>query len=355
MTHCQHPSAIRRFVALVVVSCIVACAAPALAGVTVSPSNIDFGLQPGWMFGNSGMPPDYYQLLQWPPFPQVVTTDHRVVEFTNTGPEVVRILGFVQHGLFMAPTCYGTCNVIFPRLVCTNNEYSFASYSFPIVVAAGEVCQFTVYHASNGLGPKSGSLDILTDLPNSPHTVSSTSVEGTNLYVADTVSSGEIAMVRFDNSPVDRCPMVVAEWLPVPGAPGSVGTTGLPSGAFVPFGVFHFETSQCVPNATRSVDFDFVRNLPAGTQLWAYGKTAANNTPHWFVIPATIEARRASFSLTDGVAGDADLTANGLFVSYLAFVFPASQEVHRVPTLTPAALALLGLCIAGLGFWYRKQ
>jgi hypothetical protein len=53
--------------------------------------------------------------------------------------------------------------------------------------------------------------------------------------------------------------------------------------------------------------------LPAGTAYWKYGPTPSNSAAHWYSLAAAIiNGNTASFSVTDGGEGDADLTANGV-------------------------------------------
>jgi hypothetical protein len=60
------------------------------------------------------------------------------------------------------------------------------------------------------------------------------------------------------------------------------------------------------------------------------------------VLPATIAANTATFSITDGALGDDDLAANGTVVDQGGPGAPAG-ELRQVPTLSEWAMGLMAL------------
>jgi trimeric autotransporter adhesin len=90
--------------------------------------------------------------------------------------------------------------------------------------------------------------------------------------------------------------------------------------------------------------------LPAGTQYWKYGPTAAQPTPHWYTLPATIAGNTATFSITDGGLGDDDLVANGTFVDQGGPGAPGAPGASAaIPTLGEWALIVLAAMLAASG------
>ena len=90
----------------------------------------------------------------------------------------------------------------------------------------------------------------------------------------------------------------------------AVAGSGPPGVAF-PHGLVAFRFDDCDTGAVVTVTLTFSAPLPAGTQYWKYGPTAADPSPHWYVLPAMFAGTQVTFSLTDGGLGDHDLTPNG--------------------------------------------
>ncbi len=88
----------------------------------------------------------------------------------------------------------------------------------------------------------------------------------------------------------------------------------LPPGVSFPHGLFGFSAKGCEPGAAVEFTVTYPAILPAGTQYWKYGPTPDDDTPHWYVLPATITGNQAVFSITEGGLGDDDLIANGLIL-----------------------------------------
>jgi hypothetical protein len=90
-------------------------------------------------------------------------------------------------------------------------------------------------------------------------------------------------------------------------------------------------------------------SIPAGAQLYKYGKQAATDTSsQWFVFPATIDrnAGTVTYVLTDGLKGDNDWTPNGTIDDPVGLGVGA--DVSGVPTLSEWALVLLAGLMLGL-------
>src|SRR6185436_8136688 len=54
---------------------------------------------------------------------------------------------------------------------------------------------------------------------------------------------------------------------------------------------------------------------PPTAQWWVLGRTFADRTPHWYVIPSTVSGNRISISILDSSDGDGDITNNGAIAS----------------------------------------
>ena len=93
----------------------------------------------------------------------------------------------------------------------------------------------------------------------------------------------------------------------------AVAGSGPPGVAF-PHGLVAFRFDDCDTGAVVTVTLTFSAPLPTGTQYWKYGPTAADPSPHWYVLPAMFAGTQVTFSLTDGGLGDHDLTPNGTIV-----------------------------------------
>jgi hypothetical protein len=116
-------------------------------------------------------------------------------------------------------------------------------------------------------------------------------------------------------------------------APAPAGVT-FPSGAIK----VRLTTGTAGTSATVVLRFS---NIPAGAQLYKYGKeTGAGDTNKWFPYPATIDraAGTVIYTLTDGQKGDNDWLANGVIDDPVG----AGGGVEGVPTLSQWAMLLMG-------------
>jgi hypothetical protein len=94
-------------------------------------------------------------------------------------------------------------------------------------------------------------------------------------------------------------------------------------------------------------------SIPAGAQLYKYGKQAATDTSsQWFVFPATIDrnAGTVTYVLTDGQKGDNDWTPNGTIDDPVGL----GVGVSGVPTLSEWALVLLAALMGSVA-WLRRR
>ncbi|MPN47050.1 hypothetical protein SDC9_194650 [bioreactor metagenome] len=97
---------------------------------------------------------------------------------------------------------------------------------------------------------------------------------------------------------------------------------------------------------------NYGKPLPAGTELWKWGRTADNQNPHWYRIPSTVKGQVVNFELQDGGPGDDDLTKDGQIADPTALVtpkaVPPTGDAVAVPTLS--AWGLLALALSFLPF-----
>ncbi|KAB2922938.1 MAG: IPTL-CTERM sorting domain-containing protein, partial [Candidatus Contendobacter sp.] len=131
--------------------------------------------------------------------------------------------------------------------------------------------------------------------------------------------------------------------------------TPLPPGVTFPYGLFGF-TALCPPGGTLTLTMTYPNPLPPGTQYWKYGPTADNNTPHWYVLPATLAGNTATFTITDGGLGDDDLAADGDIVDQGGPGVPSFVDTAAgIPTLHEWALLLLSALFGGLLWQGRRR
>lgn len=130
--------------------------------------------------------------------------------------------------------------------------------------------------------------------------------------------------------------------------------TPLPAGVTFPYGVFGF-TAVCPSDGTGTLTLTltYPHPLPAGTRYWKYGPTADDPTPHWYVLPATLNGNTAIITLTDGGLGDDDLVADGDIEDQGGpGVGPGATGI---PTLGEWALLLFSTLFAGLVWWRGRR
>ena len=129
----------------------------------------------------------------------------------------------------------------------------------------------------------------------------------------------------------------------------STGTSGPPNVNF-PHGLLNLNLNQGTANSTASVTVTYPSALPQGSVYWKYGKTLANPVPHWYVFAgAVISGATVTLTLTDGGAGDDDLTGNGVIVDPGGVGVPVDLSITGVPALSLWRLGLLGFGLMALG------
>jgi hypothetical protein len=150
-------------------------------------------------------------------------------------------------------------------------------------------------------------------------------------------------------APSGTGPAQSAFFIPVTGHIKSPPAGTAPSGIDFPFGLLDFVLVNCTPGATVSFTVTYASPLSANAQYWKYGPTAATPAAHWYVLPATIAANVATFSITDGGLGDDDLAANGTVVDQGGPGVPPGPAAQPIPTLSEWAMALMALLLAAIG------
>jgi hypothetical protein len=128
--------------------------------------------------------------------------------------------------------------------------------------------------------------------------------------------------------------------------PGShpVPPTVPAAGARFPFGLFDFSLVNCTPGSTVTMTIAYPASVDR-LRYWKYGPEGSNPAPHWYVLPATVSGNTIVFTLTDGGAGDDDLTANGTFVDQGGPGLIGAD----IPTLSEWMLLLLALGVLATG------
>jgi hypothetical protein len=144
------------------------------------------------------------------------------------------------------------------------------------------------------------------------------------------------------------CTFTSAQLISVTGNPASPPG---PAPATFPHGLFTFTLAGCTPGSTITMTMAYPATLPAGTQYWKYGPTAANPSGQWYVLPATITGSTVVFSITDGGLGDDDLAANGTIADQGGPGNPGPPgSPTAIPTLSEWALLAMAslLLLSGI-------
>ncbi len=117
--------------------------------------------------------------------------------------------------------------------------------------------------------------------------------------------------------------------------------TALPPRVTLPHGAVSLRLTDGTPGSNATVVLTYPEDLPAGTRYYKYGPTADNPTDHWYRYDgAMINGNTITLTLTDGGAGDSDLSVNGIIADPGG---PAwiTQDVAPIPTLPQWAMMLL--------------
>lgn len=136
---------------------------------------------------------------------------------------------------------------------------------------------------------------------------------------------------------------------------GFVATSTVPSpppGYAFPHGLLKLNLNSGGSGSTANVVITYPTALPSGTVYWKYGRTSANPTPHWYPFAgAAIAGNTITLSLTDGGAGDDDLSANGVITDPGGPGAPNGMgSATGIPTVSEWGMILMSslLAVAGL-------
>lgn len=96
------------------------------------------------------------------------------------------------------------------------------------------------------------------------------------------------------------CAFADSQWVPALSRAAS-----LPPNVTLPHGLFRFGTNNCGNGAVLNFTVTLPAAVPPGTPYYKFGKTAADNTPHWYTLPAVLNGAgtQYTFSITDGGLG----------------------------------------------------
>jgi hypothetical protein len=106
------------------------------------------------------------------------------------------------------------------------------------------------------------------------------------------------------------------------------------AGVTFPNGLLDLRLSTGSSGTDATVVVQYTTAVPAGAVYMKYGKTAANQTDHWYQLDASravfaSDRMSVTLTLTDGGAGDHDLLANGTIVD------PGGPALVPAPTAVP--------------------
>lgn len=124
----------------------------------------------------------------------------------------------------------------------------------------------------------------------------------------------------------------------------SVASTGssAPPGATFPHGLLDLRLDTGTQGTSATVTITYPAALPPGSSYWKYGKTAVNPTPHWYQYSgAQISGNTVVLTLTDGGAGDDDLTPNSLITDPGGVATFSAVAAQSIPTLSQWGQLLL--------------
>lgn len=121
-----------------------------------------------------------------------------------------------------------------------------------------------------------------------------------------------------------------------------------PAGVTFPNGLLDLRLSTGSSGTDATVVVQYTTAVPAGAVYMKYGKTAANQTDHWYELPSSRavfaqDRMSVTLTLTDGGAGDHDLLANGTIVDPGG---PALVQPSAIPTLSEWAMIFLASLMA---------
>lgn len=188
---------------------------------------------------------------------------------------------------------------------------------------------------ANGLGPLSASSSAVTPVANQ--------------YTGPSPGgAGHITVLLTGGGPT--CTFVGAD------TSATTPPAGAPAQLTIPYGVFQFRASGCIPGSTLQVSITYANPLPASVQFWKFGPAIPAAASTWFAYAGTTlspDRRTVTYSITDNGVGDGD-AANGVVLDPLGPALApaiAGAGVTGVPGLSPAGIALASLLIAMAMGW----
>jgi hypothetical protein len=126
-----------------------------------------------------------------------------------------------------------------------------------------------------------------------------------------------------------------------------------PAGVTFPNGLLDLRLSTGSSGTDATVVVQYTTAVPAGAVYMKYGKTAANQTDHWYQLDASravfaSDRMSVTLTLTDGGAGDHDLLANGTIVDPGGPALVAAPAA--IPTLSEWAMIFLASLMGMFAF-----
>ena len=233
---------------------------------------------------------------------------------------------------FTAPAVTGGSATTGYTATCNPGGITASGAGSPITVtglANGTTyaCSVTASNAQ-GTGPASGTASVTPSF----NVFSGPSATGSGIITASFTGGGA------------ACAFVSPQFIGAP--PGAAPVPPLLPGVAFPHGLFLFSTTGCTPGSTLTFTIVYPSSI-SNSQYLKYGPTAAQPTPHWYVLPATITGNTAVFTITDGGLGDDDLAANGSVVDQggPGVGVGVGGGAAAIPTLSQWMLMLLALLI----------
>lgn len=242
---------------------------------------------------------------------------------------------------FGPPASTGGVPITGYTVTCNPGAVSAAGTAPPITVTGltngtSYACSVTAANAA-GTGPASATVNV------TPRAVvksfTGTSPTGTGTVMASFTGGGA------------TCGFGASRLIALVGDPASPPSGSAPADVAFPHGLFLFSTTGCTAGSTITMTMTYPAALPAATQYWKYGPTAAQPAPSWYALPATISGNSATFTITDGDLGDDDLSANGAIADQGGPGIPAPVGGGAsIPTMSEWVLILLAavLGLSGL-------
>ena len=125
--------------------------------------------------------------------------------------------------------------------------------------------------------------------------------------------------------------------------PTATQTAALPRGVALTNGLLDLTLTTGSSGSNATVVVQYTTAVPAGAVYMKYGKTATKPTDHWYQLDANravfaADRMSVTLTLTDGGAGDNDLTANNTIVDPGG---PALVTPDPIPTLSEWAMIFL--------------